>query len=919
MLKIAALAFCFGVLSLCTQPASAGQPDVETASQPGSMQGVLTNGIRYLILRGDGTSRQNAVRLVVEVGAANEEQHQPQISHLLEHIAFDGTRTFPGEKFLDHYAELGLSKAAMTAQTNVNSTIYGVTAEARLGLDPLLSLLRDFATDAEISEASLERQKGVVVAEIVYRKSVDYSNQRKALRDLAFGQESSADGYFVETRRALAQISVGDVRSFYEKWYTSDRMLVVVVTDEDLIAAKRSVAEIFGSIKTRVAAAPHAQPTTASAGALKFSVRSGAKEAELSLVSSYRLDDRVGTDIRATALTVLLRNLLEARIESIRRSDAAQVPGLHAGVDVSDLGRGGQRVTLFTTSFSDPHAAPDIFSNMADLIDQLRKFGFSEAEVAAAKQQAIKDFVPERSSNASLANIVRGNFVLYGVFEDPDDFHQRVASCLREIDAGETNAFVKKAIAPVHEQNVLLSGNWGAGFEEAAAAAFRERMNAAVNPIPYTAPSGSLVLEGFSPPRPGWIAAVDKTDTGLSRLRLSNGAQVIIIPVSGDSTEIRAFRGGGLSAYGGGDRAAAAALAGAVGRFELQGRPGLKIRDTATDLGISIRLAIDELGATVQLQGAGELEPKLQLLQLLMVADDRHQIARFTVDSGKAFNQSDSFDEISPRFEPIQGRPAPLRFASAFDIYRDRFTKAGDYVFLVAAADNQSNRDLIARYIGSLDPARSAVGSDSRTAPRFVTRHYRDIYGDAPEGVAYKGAFIAGQKRLDNVGRLELGLAGKILEMSMMELLRQKEGAVYAPDAGVRIYSVPAKNKLPDSYALYAIFSSLDDDLDRLDQVMVDALLRLKRGEVEETVFAEARSQYLASMRTFASNPETINSVYDRVSLGRSVKPDERDLLAIESIKTAKDFAPIVRRLLAGNVSEVTRLPASRAGQDHEE
>src|SRR5438552_1879483 len=58
--------------------------------------GTLPNGLRYYVRANATPEKRVELRLVVKVGSILEDDDQRGLAHVVEHMAFDGTRRFPG-------------------------------------------------------------------------------------------------------------------------------------------------------------------------------------------------------------------------------------------------------------------------------------------------------------------------------------------------------------------------------------------------------------------------------------------------------------------------------------------------------------------------------------------------------------------------------------------------------------------------------------------------------------------------------------------------------------------------------------------------------------------------------------------------------------------------------------------------------
>ena len=121
----------------------------------------LDSGLRIVT---DAMPHLKTASLGVFVGAGSrhERPHEHGLSHLLEHMAFKGTRRRSARDIAEEIENAG---GDLNAETGVEQTAYLARVlgeDAGLALD----ILADILTDSQFDAAELEREKGVILQEI---------------------------------------------------------------------------------------------------------------------------------------------------------------------------------------------------------------------------------------------------------------------------------------------------------------------------------------------------------------------------------------------------------------------------------------------------------------------------------------------------------------------------------------------------------------------------------------------------------------------------------------------------------------------------------------------------------------------------------------------------------------------------------
>lgn len=253
---LAALSLVAAPFAATAQPLAA--PAIHRAPRPVSTlaapdptvrSGVLPNGMRFMVARNANPVNGVSVRFYIRAGSGDETEAERGGAHLLEHMAFEGTRRFPGDSLDRAFQEAGVSLGRdQNAFTDVNGTDYVLDLqEARDDkLDLTLAWLRDVADGLNIDPDALERQKGVVTAE--------YHARRNGSSELAELINTFMGPQLLGVRRSpagtpatIAALSAPALHAFHDRWYRPERATLIVVGDIDPSAVVAKIEAGFGS------------------------------------------------------------------------------------------------------------------------------------------------------------------------------------------------------------------------------------------------------------------------------------------------------------------------------------------------------------------------------------------------------------------------------------------------------------------------------------------------------------------------------------------------------------------------------------------------------------------------------------------------------------------------------------------------
>ena len=213
--------------------------------------GVLPNGLRYAIRPNNRPQNQVLVRMAFDFGSAAEAEDEQGLAHFIEHMAFNGTTNVPEGEMVKMLERLGLKFGADTnASTGFTMTDYRLDlpkADPAL-IERALFLMRETASEMLIDPEAVDRERGVVLAEMRQRDNFQYQRDRMQFRHFYPGTWL-ADRWPIGTREVLEKASAAQMQALYRRWYVPDRARLVIVGPVDPVAIEREIVSKFASWK----------------------------------------------------------------------------------------------------------------------------------------------------------------------------------------------------------------------------------------------------------------------------------------------------------------------------------------------------------------------------------------------------------------------------------------------------------------------------------------------------------------------------------------------------------------------------------------------------------------------------------------------------------------------------------------------
>lgn len=188
----------------------------------------LDNGLK-LVVKEDHRAPVAVVMLWYNVGSADEPGGMTGVSHALEHLMFKGTPKFPQGVFTKKIAALGGQENAMT---NYDYTAYYEKVAANQ-LPTAFELEADRMQNLTLDNTEFAREIKVIQEE---RRMRTDDNPQALAFERFLATAHLADPYHhpvIGWMSDLHQMTIQDVRSWYNNFYTPNNATLVVVGDVD--------------------------------------------------------------------------------------------------------------------------------------------------------------------------------------------------------------------------------------------------------------------------------------------------------------------------------------------------------------------------------------------------------------------------------------------------------------------------------------------------------------------------------------------------------------------------------------------------------------------------------------------------------------------------------------------------------------
>lgn len=782
----------------------------DIAADPRIRFGVLPNGMRYAIMKNATPPGQASLRLRFAAGSMNESDAQQGLAHFLEHMAFNGSKDIPEGEMVKTLERHGLAFGADTnASTDFDETVYKLDLPQTDDdtVDTSLNILRQTASELLIAQDAVDRERGVVLSEERTRDGPGYRIYKARLGFLLKGQRPPS-------RLPIGQVEVlksapaSQIRDFYNKYYRPDRAVLVAVGDFDVDQMEAKIRARFGDWK---AAGPDGGDPDLGALAKRgpetmLRIEPGSSTAlQLSWTAPPDLSPDSFDKRRRQWLERLGFAVLNRRLGAISRGD--NPPFLSAGAFRADYYHAAQVTSVAVA------ARPGEWEAALKAVDQEQRravqFGVRQdeldreiAEIRAALTQQVAGSATQKTT--SVAGDILDSLTDDDVVTSPQQDLELFERVVKDLKADTVSASLKAAFDGNGPLLFMASPTEVPGGEKALADAY-----AASRATPVTARAASTVTawpyDSFG--EPGKVVEQrEVSDLDTVFVRFANGVRLTVKPTKfrDDQVLVKVRIGDGMLDLPK-DRqsmiwATSAFIEGGLGKISAEDID----RVLASHIyGASLRIEDDAFtlsGATRR----DDLEVQMQVL------------AAYASDPGfrpEAFARMKNYvgslnDQLSATDSGVFGRDLPglihdgdgrWTFPKPSDIagsdqaaFKAQFAPAlatGQIEVLVVGDITVDQAiDAVAGTFGALPPRPEPTppSADARTlgfpapngAPLVLTHK-----GRADQAIGYM-AWRTNDFFGDVQTSRTLTLLSDVLELRLIEEIREKQGVTYSPQAG---------------------------------------------------------------------------------------------------------------------------------------
>ena len=531
--------------------------------------GKLENGLTYYIRHNEKPKGMANFYIVHDVGAIQEDDNQQGLAHFLEHMAFNGTKTYPGKTMIEYLEKIGVKFGAnLNAFTSWDLTQYymeDVPVARESVVDSTLMILHDWSHFINLEEKEIDSERGVIKEELRTRDNASWRSSIEMLKAVGKGTryaERNLIGYL----DGLQNFTYDDIRTFYDKWYRPDYQAVVIVGDIDVDKVEQKIKSLMADIPAPAADAaqkdviiiPDNDEPIVSIFADPEMQRS-----QLQIIFKGQALPKQYKSLVMAEMVNILQSYISVMINE-RLTDISRKPNApFIGASFQPGGGFGICPTLDIVAgqvMTQEGKIVEGYKALLTEMERMRRFGFTEGEWERAKNNMLSSIESKYNSrddreHAEFAEACIANFREGTPLYDAETEYQLDKQLIELISCQMINATVQKLYDPAKNAVITVNSPAKEGLavptEAELVAVLKEVVASEIKPFEDNVMKEPLISEDVvlkgSP--------VKKTKLneamGTTEWTLKNGIQVIVkqTPYEADAINIEAVADGGAAIF----------------------------------------------------------------------------------------------------------------------------------------------------------------------------------------------------------------------------------------------------------------------------------------------------------------------------------------------------------------------------------
>lgn len=784
-------------------------------------KGILPNGMTYYIRHNAQTKGVADFYIAQKVGSILEEKRQRGLAHFLEHMAFNGTKHFPGNTLQPGIVawceSVGIKFGAnLNAYTSVDQTVYNISAApvTREGvIDSCLLILNDWSHELLLTDKEIDKERGVIEEEWRTRRSgMAMQRLSEQAMPVIYAGTKYSDCMPIGNIDIVRTFPYNDLRDYYRKWYRPDLQAIIVVGDINEDKIEEKIKKLFAKIPLpqnpahRIyypignnekiilyTATDKEQPTV---NFTLYMKRDVTPKQERNTIQNYADDYK----------TNILRMAINDRLEELSRTKNA--PFISASVRSGNFFLASTKDAFELSGVLKEGKVIEAIQLLVGEVERVRANGITIDELKRGKAEMLsyaENDYNDRSNrrNGEFVEQCVQNFLEETPIIEPEKELEMVRKLDKTVTIDDVNALAKTIITN-QNQVVTMFGPDKNTFKMPTNSSIENAILKAQKQhyTPYKTQNTLTERLITKLPKPGSIRSERTYKYGYTEFTLSNGLKVYVRPTNfePDEVNLKIFSLGGKNIYPDSEMPnltylMAGATIGGVGQYNDLTLEKMLAGKTAT-----VTPFIDN--DTRGMAGTSNVKDTKTLLELVylyftqprkdpqafknLMEQQQEFLANAHVNPMLAYN--DTLHKVAYATNRMASMNKEqlkrVNYNRIMHIYKELFANAANFKLILTGNININKlRPLLCQYIATL-PSNNTKETIGTYEPKLVDGKKTYIFHKKQTTpTAITTIVIKGKMEYNNRNELLMDAIGQLLRIVYTEKVREDKGGTYSVQA----------------------------------------------------------------------------------------------------------------------------------------
>lgn len=821
----------------------------ELPIDPNVRYGKLDNGLTYYIRHNNQPEKRADFYIAQKVGSMQEEDSQSGLAHFLEHMAFNGTKHYPGRKTMMNYLEKNGAKFGVNinAYTSFDETVYNLSdiPVIREGIiDSSLLILHDWSNFITLNGEEIDKERPIIKEEWRTRGNAQMRIWEKQL-PVIFADSKYANRLPIGKMNIVETFPPDTLRAYYHKWYRPDLQAIIVVGDIDAKQIEAKIKTLFSDIPKPVNPSERVYYPVPDNEKPIISVVTDS-ESPRTMVTFYIKHDVIPAEVKKSSQGYFLTTVinLAAQMLNDRLAEIAQTPESPYSIAFAYDGSffvSKTKDAWTTIAMSKEGQAQNSLATLIRENERVKKFGFTASEVERAKSDLLKKYEDSYNNrNTQLNEVYVKEYVRS--FNDNEPIpgieyeYNMVKQFAPMITADIVNQVVSQVIA---DKNIVVTvtGPEKAGLtyptESELLAVFDQVAKEDIKPYAEESIDRPLIE---NMPAKGSIIKEEKDNVlGATVWTLSNGIKVVLknTDFKDDEIALSAIAKGGMSLASDSDvfnanMVSAVPNIGGLGSFNK-----IDLGKVLSGKQVSLSPSISQRAQGFNgISSIKDQETLFQLIYLHFTAP-RKDAEAFEAMKERIVDQlknrdanptaifSDSITKTiygdNPRTRKMKVKDAQkLDYDHILNIYKKCYANPGSFVFTFVGTINEATlRPLVEQYLASLPSGNKDAGYgdiDISIRKGKITNRFVQAMQTPKTSVL---DLYSGTVKRDLKNQIIADALSQILDIVYTKKVREDEGGTYGVGVSAMVMRIPEGETMIQIY-----FDTNPEKTDKLNEII---------------------------------------------------------------------------------------------------